>query len=99
MYVFIVESGYRESLNASGKFGIPLFPESLDGNSFKLFCLQTAEFLLIFKIDFLEKCGMKFDSVASVVSIKAVAMRQCSATKMGHSGSFRLLDFSHPNWK
>ena len=27
----IVDLGYRESLNTSGTFGIPLFPESLAG--------------------------------------------------------------------
>ena len=64
----------------------------------KLIKIMLFHMLLNFKMDFLENCGMKFDSAASAVSINAIAMRQCSATKMGHSGSFRLFDFSRPNF-
>ena len=47
MYILIVDLEYRESLNVSRKFGIPLFPVSgFVGNSLKLCFLAcyAAEF-------------------------------------------------------
>ena len=96
LHMSILDPMCQKSLNASSVYGIPLFQETVVEKWIKIMLLPKR---LNFKIDFLENCRMKFNSTTSAFSIDVISKRQWSATKMRHSGSFRLFDFSHPNWK